>query len=146
MSTLCKSMTLRNCNDKDLILIYDEKDMLDSINQQDNKFFLQKLGYDNFNNLEDILGKLYERYNSYHCPHEIGIFLGIPLPDVQAFMNCEEKNCLLCGYWKVFSNEEKAKELFKIYDWSKETFISNSLKGKDLTWIVNTLRIPMLGA
>jgi hypothetical protein len=137
-----KSIILRHCQDKDLILIYNEQNLLKSISEPNNRVFLQKLGYINFENLDKILKHLYERYNNYHCPHEIGIFLGIPLQDVEAFMDCQGKNCLLCGYWKVFTNEEKAKELFRIYDWSKEMVMSHSLKGKDLSWITSFLKIP----
>lgn len=139
-----KSIVLKKCEDKDLVLIYNEQHLLSSLNEHGNKKFLQKLGYKNFHDLDYLLGHLYERYNDYHCPHEIGIFLGIPLPDVEAFMDCEGKNCLLCGYWKVFSNEEKAKELFRIYDWSKEIVMTYSLKGKNIIWITNALKLPSL--
>lgn len=141
-----KSITLKKYDDKDILLIYNEEALLNSINEEGNKDFLQKLGYTNFHNLDEILVQLYERYNKYHCPHEIGIFLGIPLSDVEAFINCEGKQCLLCGYWKVFSNEEKAKELFRIYDKSRELVITYSLLGKDVSWIVNTIRTSQLCA
>lgn len=135
-----KSITLKKYDNKDILLIYNEETLLNSINEDGNKAFLQRIGYTNFEDLDEILSQLYERYNKYHCPHEIGIFLGIPLPDVEAFMDCEGKQCLMCGYWKVFSNEEKAKELFRIYDKSKELVITYSLLGKDVAWIAETLR------
>jgi hypothetical protein len=121
-------------------LIYREDKLLETLNNKENSSFLKKLGYKNLSNINDTLDYLCERYNTYHCPHELGIFLGIPLSDVEDFMDCESKQCLLCGYWKVFSNEKKAKELFRIYDWSKEMVVSHSLLGRDVNWIAGTLR------
>ncbi|MBC8059468.1 MAG: DUF3793 family protein [Clostridiaceae bacterium] len=135
-----KTILLRTTGKNEIVLIYREDKLLETLNNKENSSFLKKLGYINLNNISDTLDYLYERYNTHHCPHEIGIFLGIPLSDVEAFMNCESKQCLLCGYWKVFSNEEKAKELFRIYDWSKEMVMSHSLLGKDIGWIAHTLR------
>lgn len=141
-----KAITLKKHDDKDILLIYNEENLLNSITEEGNKDFLKNLGYENFHNLDEILMQLYERYNKYHCPHEIGIFLGIPLPDVEAFMDCEGKQCLLCGYWKVFSDEEKARKLFEIYDKSKELVITYSLLRKDVSWIANALKTSQFSA
>lgn len=135
-----KTILLRTTDRKEIVLIYREDKLIEMLNNDENRNFLKKLGYINLNNIDATINYLCERYNTYHCPHEIGLFLGIPLSDVEAFMDCEEKQCILCGYWKVFSNEEKAKELFKLYDFSKEMVMTNSLLGKDVNWIAHTLR------
>ncbi|CCJ33178.1 hypothetical protein CAAU_1094 [Caloramator australicus RC3] len=67
--------------------------------------------------LSQILNLLKEKY-TLSCPHEIGIFLGIPLEDVMAFIN-DEKDFKLCGYWKVFGDVERAKKIFNEYDRAK---------------------------
>jgi hypothetical protein len=135
-----KTYTLRKLNSKAVILIYNENNLLEVLNSEDNKSFLERLDYTELNNIDSALAHLHMRYSMYHCPHEIGIFLGIPLHDVEAFMSCEGRECLCCGYWKVFSNEAKAKELFQMYDLSKEMVMNYSLQGKRVDWIAGTLK------
>jgi hypothetical protein len=134
-----KTITLRRLDEKDIVLIYNEKNLHKVLSLNANEAFLKKLGYSDINDLNNTLYHLYDRYNKFHCPHEIGIFLGIPLSDVEAFMNCADKNCLLCGYWKVYSNEEDARELFKMYDLSKELVMKYSLENRKINWIAETL-------
>ncbi len=49
-------------------------------------------------------------------PHEIGLFLGYPADDVEGFIENRGKNYKCCGFWKVYGDEEKAKELFRRYE------------------------------
>ena len=67
-------------------------------------------------NAEHCIVKLIERLKNYEdFPHEIGLFLGYPPEDVNGFI----KNCAKCakcvGTWKVYGDEEKAKQKFKLY-------------------------------
>jgi len=57
------------------------------------------------------------------CPHEVGIFLGIPVKDVEAFIDCNGKQCILCGYWKVYHDREKALKVFESYDKTRENVV-----------------------
>lgn len=135
-----KTYTLRKVRGNAIILIYNEENLLHVLNMEENKKFLKQLDYKEPDSIDESLLHLQERYNMYHCPHEIGIFLGIPLHDVEGFINCDGRECLHCGYWKVFSNEEEAKELFKMYDWSKEMVMKYSLEGRQVKWIANSLK------
>ncbi len=59
------------------------------------------------------VGKLIKRLrHSSDFPHEIGLFLGFPPEDVMGFIEKGAKGCKLCGYWKVYGDEEKALALF----------------------------------
>ena len=49
-------------------------------------------------------------------PHEIGIFLGYPLEDVDGFITHQGENCKLCGCWKVYGNVEQARRTFASYE------------------------------
>lgn len=64
---------------------------------------------------------------------EKGIFLQYPLEDVTSFVENKGKNFLLSGYWKVYHNIERAKEIFSSYDKAKEELIKEILNGKTLT-------------
>lgn len=118
--TRLKHILLREDNDAIILLIYSEKRLEDYINKEEVRKFLLKLDYNSEGSLEDILNNLVERYNKFHCPHELGVFLGIPLQDVIDFMECTTKKCLLCGYWKVFNDFDYALQIFNDYNKSKE--------------------------
>lgn len=53
--------------------------------------------------------------NNVEFPHEVGLFLGYPSEDVDGFItNCAR--CAKCvGAWKVYGDEEKAKQKFAQY-------------------------------
>lgn len=132
-----KEVVLRKGTKAEIILIYNEENLLNCINKKDNREFLNKLGYDLTLTLEENLDILVYRYEKYHCPHELGVFLGIPIEDVIDFMECSDKKCLMCGYWKVFNNYNNAKDIFNKYDISKNIMIKSIEENKALLNIVN---------
>lgn len=77
--------------------------------------FLMELGYYDFS-MESCFQMLKENLLQNEFPHEIGIFLGYPLPDVQAFMDNKGQGHKSVGHWKVYFNEEEAQLLFQKYD------------------------------
>lgn len=116
-----------------IIMIYDKKMLENELLKDPVREFLIGLGYPNQVDVLKYLTTLMIRYEKYHCPHELGIFLGIPIEDVKDFMNCTPKKCLLCGYWKVYNNLQQAKNTFKLYDIVKSYTIDRILKGSLLT-------------
>lgn len=102
-----------------ILLFYNEKLLLKTLFYEDNMKFLFKFGYLNMMSLEQCLQLLKLRYANAVYPHEIGIFLGIPVKDVEAFIDCNGRNCILCGYWKVYYDREKAMKIFENYDRTK---------------------------
>lgn len=71
---------------------------------------------------------LMRRRFSNICPHEMGIFLGIPVEDVCGFVKHQGKNCLLCRYWKVYYDPLKAQKLFENYDCARKMVIQEVIK------------------
>ena len=45
-------------------------------------------------------------------PHEIGVFLGYPLPDVVGFIENEGRNFTCCGCWKAYGDPAAARQHF----------------------------------
>lgn len=131
---------LRRKQDIATIMIYDEKVLWQYVNDYKNKKFLSNIGYSNLSNLNEYLSILLKRFNKYNCPHELGLFLGIPLDDVVDFMECSHKKCLCCGYWKVFNNYNKAVRIFENYDKLKNQTAENIINGKRISDIVNIIR------
>ncbi|AGK98302.1 DUF3793 family protein [Clostridium pasteurianum] len=106
-----------------ILLFYNEKLLAETLFREDNMELLMKFGYSNIMSLDMCLQLLKYRYEGIACPHEVGIFLGIPAKDVEAFINCNGKQCVLCGYWKVYHDREKALKIFENYDRTKENVV-----------------------
>ena len=124
-----KFIELRESNDSIIAMIYDEYMLEKELSQKSHMEFLFNLGYPSNASISDYLNILKNRYEKYHCPHELGLFLGIPFEDVKDFMECTTKKCLLCGYWKVYNDSNKAKNIFNKYDKVKEYTMKNMLEG-----------------
>ena len=114
------SIVLRENENALILFIYDEVILSKNLNQKDTIEFLRTISYPEEFNLDVYIDWLKKRYELYNCPHELGLFLGIPYKDVKDFMECSNKKCLLCGYWKVYNDFEKAESIFKKYDMVKE--------------------------
>lgn len=110
MRVLCK------CHDRRLLYVYHEMLLEMQLSQPEILRFLEQFGYTSDMDLQQMLGHLASRMQCGNFPHEIGVFLGYPLADVQGFISNHGKNCLLCGCWKVYSNPESARRIFANYD------------------------------
>ncbi|WP_143317387.1 DUF3793 family protein [Clostridium sp. HBUAS56017] len=122
---------LRESEDAIIVMLYNKESLGKYIFEEEHKKFLMKLGYTSKEDISIYIQTLKERYDLYHCPHELGLFLGIPIKDVKDFMECTKKKCLICGYWKVYNDCNRAKEIFSQYDKVKEYTLSNILKGNN---------------
>lgn len=125
-----------------IILYVYQKELLTSVLKKPNvQEFLKIYGYLE----EDTQAKLKiltERVKTFYrekeeFPHEIGVFLEYPLEDVIGFIKNQGRHFLLSGYWKVYHDIKKAKEIFRSYDRAKEELVKDILDGKTLTelWI-----------
>ena len=135
-----KYVELRENDDSIILMIYDEKVLERELNKEEQIDFLINLGYSEEVEINEYVKTLKERYEKYHCPHELGLFLGIPFEDVKDFMECTTKKCLLCGYWKVYNNSEEAKIIFNQYDKVKDYTIKNMLEGNSSRIIVSSIK------
>ena len=124
-----KFVELRESDSSTIIMIYDECILENELKKESHMKFLCSIGYPAKLNIGEYINTLKTRYDEYHCPHELGLFLGIPFEDVKDFMECTTKKCLLCGYWKVYNDSKNAKKIFNKYDKVKEYTINNMLEG-----------------
>lgn len=120
---------LRESKEALIILVYNKSELENYIFDESNRKFLINLGYIEENDIYSYVNNLKVRYEKFKCPHELGIFLGFPLDDVKDFMECTNKKCLGCGYWMVYNNYDKAREIFNKYDKVKEHTVHHILKG-----------------
>ncbi len=122
-----KSAVLRN-SPKSIILFFYRNCLIEELLQNEEvQSFLKPFGYET-TNVEVAVKYLQKRYEVEHCPHELGIFLGIHLKDVQDYILYPEKECLLCSYWKVYNNVEQAKNIFASFDAAKVKMLNTLLE------------------
>ena len=130
---------LRENDNAIILLIYKDELLKNHIFKEKNRKFLNQIGYADINNIKYYIELLKIRYQIYKCPHELGVFLGIPVEDVIDFMDCNEKKCLGCGYWKIYNNYDEAIEIFKKYDEVKFKTASDLIKGVPIDKIISNI-------
>lgn len=131
--------TLKEDDNAVILLIYKDELLKNHIFKEKNRRFLKNIGYLNIDSVDYYINFLRIRYQIYKCPHELGVFLGIPVEDVIDFMDCNKKKCLGCGYWKIYNNYDEAIKTFQKYDEVKNKTISNLIRGIPVEKIVNNL-------
>ena len=127
-----KAIQLCKCRKRTLVYIYNPKMLTAWLSMPKVQQFLSEYGYTCDMSLEQKLRRLSCRIRCGSFPHEIGAFLGYPIEDIRGFISNCGKNCLLCGYWKVYKNAEKAQQTFKNYDRCRETLFDRLNHGMSL--------------
>ena len=130
------SLIILKQTEKKLLLYLINYNLIENYNDKRLKKALESYGYpvDNFNISINFLKK---RLLENEFPHEIGFFLGYPYEDVLGFINYNGKNECISGKWKVYSDVERAKNIFKKYDYAKQITKRLSLQGNNLFDIIN---------
>lgn len=115
-----------------LIYVYRESKLRMDLEKPGVANFLRKFGYC-YKSPEEAINYLTQRFTQEErFPHEIGLFLGYPLWDVCGFIYHQGKNCKYTGYWKVYSHESGARELFDRFDRCKRIYQRLWQDGKSL--------------
>ena len=116
---------LKNTSDLYLIYVYRKSHLQRKLQNPEVQMLLAEYGYPIKCDIEKYLNFLKIRLcNDKNFPHEIGLLLGYPLADVKAFIETKGKNCIVCGDWKVYGDEESAKCLFCKYKHCREVYMS----------------------
>lgn len=125
------SFVVRSNQDSLSVLLFKSSVLESHLAMDKNAAFLKDNGYECGSTLYSMLGMLKERFLG-GCPHEIGIFLGIPVEDVCGFIENKGKNCEMCRYWKVYENKKRAEYLFRLYDEAKISIARDVVNSIDL--------------
>ena len=105
-----------------LIYLYRRDELARALSDDSTWAFLKRCGYDR-RDVDGVMRTLRRRLaGSDGFPHEIGVFLGYPLTDVIGFIENEGRNCLCCGYWKVYANECDALRAFARFQKCKAVY------------------------
>lgn len=136
VNTNLKIVVLYKIDSKYLILIYREKSLNEYLLLEDIREFLHTCGYEG-DNFKEFLPYLRQRIKiarelGQDFPHEIGIFLGYPLCDIEGFLKYQGKNFLHSSYWKVYANLELTMAKFKEIDEARNKAIYEWFEGRSL--------------
>ena len=98
-----------------LLYLYRRKDVCKRLSEPKIHSFMANYGYGT--DVDKAIALLGEKVRATDAfPHEIGIFLGYPLEDVQGFICNNGRKCSVCGLWKSYGEPQAAKAQFqKIY-------------------------------
>lgn len=125
-----KFYEIRRTADFVCILFYDEDKLSAWFQTPSVKAYLLEAGYPDTTHLCTILADLRKK-SERTCPHDIGIFIGYPPEDIRGFIANDGKNCLHCGYWKVYANADEKIEKFKAYDSARIKMIQTLMTSDD---------------
>lgn len=120
------------------VLVYYKPLLEEVINQYSEHAILREKGYVSGNlfldsNIRNFKIRFY-KYQSKEIdfPHELGIFLGYPIKDVEEYIKNDGQNYMLCGYWKVYDNVEEASKMFQRYTELRERAVNLFFSGQEL--------------
>lgn len=124
---------------KVIYLLYDEKKLKEYLRKDIVRKILYKLGYpyNTHKDIDKLLVIFKEKYARYMekkeaFPHEMGIFLGYPIEDVVGYLKNNGENSACVGYWKVYKNAEEKQNLFREFEYAKESVIRCLAQGMNI--------------
>jgi hypothetical protein len=123
-----------------VILIFREAKLREYLAREEVMAFIYKCGYEtsNISKIFPVFVKRYMRYMELKqdFPHELGLFLGYPIEDVEGFIKENGKNYLYSGYWKVYKDTELKIRLFKDYERVQTEIVRLLYEGLDIMDII----------
>ena len=127
---------LRRSDKRTLIYLYRPDYLKKGLDLPEAQEILEEKGYPCGNPDFCIARLIKHLVEDEQFPHEIGLFLGYPPSDVKGFMTDTRKGVKCNGYWKAYSNECEAKELFDKYKKCKEIYRRKAKEGKPLEAVI----------
>ncbi|MFU0826801.1 MAG: DUF3793 domain-containing protein [Lachnoclostridium sp.] len=125
------------------VFIYQEDLLKEVLNKHSDNPILSDKGYrKGQESFQYNLCHFKRRYRNFQerkeagFPHEVGIFLGYPIFDVEEYIRNKGENYMLCGYWKVYHDVENAARTFQYFKKLREEAMDLFFSGRELSEIV----------
>ena len=115
-----------------LLLIYSPVKLKRHLEQESCRQMLSQVGYPSEGLSEKLLFLQSRLAENQDFPHEIGIFLGYPLGDVEGFIQNAGRNSKCTGCWKVYVNECETIKVFARYKKCRDIYTRLWLQGKSV--------------
>ena len=127
---------LSDSEDRALVLIYRPSDLQHILRDPMAERLLASYGYAS-SDAPSALARLAVRMETCGAfPHEVGIFLGYPPSDVEAFIAHRGKNFISSGYWKVYGDARAAEATFQRYADCIEAYAARLRAGASLVMLL----------
>ncbi len=131
---------LCRCSSRTLVMVYRPDILQKDLETAEARALLKQFGYKvgaqgtslHLPDLLELLARRIEKGGNCGFPHEIGLFLGYPIDDVTGFIQNRGDNYLYSGYWKVYSDVQKAKSQFTRYETVKAGMLRVMGRGKTI--------------
>ena len=126
-------LPLRRKDDRALLYLFRPADLSRDLAGQEARRLLREAGYgDDLTHLVCLRELTRRLREGEDFPHEIGLFLGYPPEDVAGFMTHRGKNCKCVGCWKVYGDEQVARNLFEKYEMCSKIYSRQWQQGKSI--------------
>lgn len=127
--------------DKYTILLYRYDGLVCYLSRPETRKLLNRMGYHS-TDIYELLYLFSLKYNRFingkaGFPHEMGVFLGYPIEDVEGFIENDGKNFLCTGYWKVYKDAPAKTKLFKSFEQAKETMVTLMFYGFNIIEVLD---------
>lgn len=120
-----------------MIYLYREVWITRILCQPEIQDFLRQQGYRPEEGCQAMLTRLSRRLClEEDYPHEIGVFLGYPLEDVEGFIRHRGRDFTCCGYWKVYGDAAAAQRRFDCYRRCTRICLERLRRGTALTKLI----------
>ncbi len=106
---------LRASDEALLILLYDPRLLARRLASRGGQVILKRCGYPDPVTFEVILAHLKARVSEKGIPHEIGLFLGYPRKDVEAFLGWRDVPASCQRLWKIYGKSRRSLALAEAY-------------------------------
>lgn len=122
---------------RELLLVYNLALLRRHLRRPENSALLRRYGYaPEEMSMAQMLERLARRIKTQgEYPHEIGVFMGYPVEDVEGFIANKGKCFRLCGYWKVYRNPWRARRIFSVYDRVRAFYCARVADGENIDTI-----------
>lgn len=126
-----------------LLYVYREAAIRNIVEDPAVRQFLLSSGYPATAGCRSLLRHLSRRLcSTAEFPHEIGVFLGYPLQDVQGFIKHRGKSYQYSGCWKVYHDAEAAKRRFEQFDLCTRIYCERFQRGCPLSQLALPVKSP----
>lgn len=101
-----------------LVLFYNPSALASTLAEKGNRQWLARLGYPEAGTAAELLSELRRRFSRSSIPHEVGVFIGYPLKDVEGFMRRLPATPLhgRHGAWRIYGDVRESLSRMNRYE------------------------------